>query len=72
MILHRLDSEVESWLDGPLTSPVCPHCGRKEHPHVIAGRESENVVYECPLCDRHWTVRLHNPQEIGVLSTRRH
>lgn len=62
---------TEPWPGEPLTAPVCPYCGRKERPSVIESPGSEHIVYECPSCDRQWTVRLHSPQESGIRSTRR-
>ncbi len=62
----------EAWPAGPLTSPVCPHCGQKEQPRVVEEKGTEHIVYECGSCDRQWTVRLQNPEQTGTVSTRRH
>lgn len=61
------------WPDLPLTSPVCPSCGRKEQPRVVRDEgNTEHVVYECRGCNRRWTVRHRGPDDVGTPSTRRH
>lgn len=60
-----------SWPAGPLTSPVCPYCGRKEVPHKAEESEAGHVVYECPNCGRSWTMRHPDSKAIEERVSRR-
>ena len=59
------------WPTEPLTSPVCPYCGRKERPHKAEESETGNVVYECPDCGRSWTMRHPDSKAIEERVSRR-
>ena len=67
-----VDPNEHLWPAEPLTSPVCPYCGRKEKPHKTEESPSGKVVYECPECGRSWTLRHPDPRAAADRVSRRH
>jgi transposase-like protein len=65
------DPRDHPWPAEPLTSPVCPYCGRKERPHTTEESPSGQVVYECPECGRSWTMRHPDPKAMAKRVRRR-